>query len=391
MSELTDLFDSFLDALSDPEGGAELYRLHTRDAPLRHAAGVAPAAQIDPATFASTHRELSHQGQERLPRFVDPEMLSTPASVEEVAGQHVAWFSLTEGGTSRTLFAALGTQAAADGVRIGWCTLADRVRPWTYRQGLLQTLADYPWMRKAKPVASRALIDASFFRQHWRPRLRLLALPDARFSCQMSTACCRHDYEITLPPEAQLLVDAIPWQQIRPQPLDTRLATRADGQLQLKGAQEECRFLSPSGLCSIHQVLGRQPFAACCVFPFSFAQTPEGVAIGLSPICGSARSGSGVAVLEREDDLRERLIHAEPRATATYRLAPELAIAWEEFRDIEKALCDCLAASDLPMRRRLFIGAKLLAAVRTNQPIALQAWMDEPIGPLLPEMRARSE
>src|SRR5579871_2522243 len=240
MSELTDLFDSFLDALSDPEGGAELYRLHTRDAPLRHAAGVAPAAQIDPATFASTHRELSHQGRERLPRFVGPRMLSTPASVDD-AGQRVTWFSLTEGGTSLTLFAALGTQAAADGVRIGWCTLADRVLPWTYQQGLLQTLADYPWMRKAEPVASRALIDASFFRQHWRPTLRLLALPDARFSCQMSSACCRHDYEITLPPEAQLLVDAIPWQQIRSQPLDTRLATRADGQLQLKGRSEERR------------------------------------------------------------------------------------------------------------------------------------------------------
>lgn len=386
MSEPGDLFDSFLRVLCDPEGGAELHRLHAPDAPIRQAAGIGPAAHTDAADFARTHRELAHRGADRLPQFADPVQLETHE--DSCAGQSVTWFSLAERSGSRSLLAALGTQRIGQETRIGWCTLAARVEPWSYRQGLLQSLADYPWMRVREPAAARALVDASYFRQHWRPPLNFLTLPEARFSCQLSTACCRHDYEITLPPEAQLLVDAMPWNQTMPQLAGTRLPVRADGRLQLKSAQEACRFLGPAGLCCIHQVLGRQPFAACCVFPYSFAHTPEGIAVGLSPICGSTRLGLGAPIQERTEDLRERLVHAEPRSTEAYRLAPGVAISWENFQSIEKALCDCIAAGDLTMRRRLYVAAKLLWALRNNQPVQSGRWIAEPLAPVLPDLRA---
>lgn len=382
---LTQSFRQFLEALCQAEGGAALYRMHTGDAPVRHARALAPAAAIDSVEFARAHRDISLQCGDRLPAFSDPVLLQTTASAD--APESITWFELRESSQTRRLVAALGTRTVEGVSRIVWCTLADHVEPWSFEYGLLQALADYPWMSKSDPAVPRALLDAGYFRRYWRAPLRFSSLPDARFSCQMSTACCRHDYEITLPPEAQLLIDAMPWHRINPALTGTRLTQRPDGKLQLKRPDETCRFLGPRNLCLIHQTLGRQPFGACSVFPFSFARTPEGIAVGLSPICGSVRMGLGISPQERTEDLRERLVHAEPRSADAYRLAPGVEISWERFRDIEKALCDCLAAGDAPLRRRLYVGARLLGALKDNQPIDLNAWLAEPPAAINAELR----
>jgi hypothetical protein len=382
---LTQLLREFLGALCDAEGGSALYRMHTADAPLRHAQGVKPAAEIDSVEFARAHREICLQGGDRLPGFSDPVFLQTTASAD--APESVAWFEVRAAREARRLIVALGARTTKGAAQIVWCALADRVEPWSFREGLLQALADYPWMCRADPARPRALLDAGYFRRYWRPPVRFSSLPEARFSCNMSTACCRHDYEITLPPEAQLLIDAMPWDRLNPALTGTRLRQRPDGKLQLKSPDESCRFLGARNQCLIHQALGRQPFGACCVFPFSFARTPEGIAVGLSPICGSVRNGLGIGLQERDEDLRERLVHAEPRSAEAYRLAPGVEIPWERFRDIEKGLCDCLADGDVPMRRRLYVGARLLGALKDNQPIEVSAWLAEPPAVINAELR----
>jgi hypothetical protein len=301
--------------------------------------------------------------------------------------ESVAWFEVTETREHRKLIAALGLRTLAGERRVGWCTLATRVETWSYAGGLLQSLADYPWMRQTEPAMARALLDASYFRRYWRAPVKFTTLPDARFSCHMSTACCKHDFEITLPPEAQLLIDAMPWQTLAPHLSGTRLAQRPDGKLQLKALDETCRFLGTRGQCLVHQTLGRQPFGPCSVFPYAFAQTPDGIAVSLSPICGSTRLGLGVAPLDREDDLREKLVQAEPRSVTVYRLAPQMEIPWESFRDVEKALCDCLAAEHLSMRRRLHIGTRLLGALSRGEPVDMQHWLSEPQAEISGELR----
>jgi Fe-S-cluster containining protein len=389
LAAVTELAREFLQALCDPDGGARLHGMYALDAPVRHMNGIGPAAGIAGAEFAAAHRDVSLRGAELLPCFADPVLLQAVrcADAPQTAAQVVAWLEARESGEGRRLVLALGLQRQEDAWRIAWCTLAERVERWSFEEGLLQSLADYPWMN-TDPTPARALLDAGYFRRYWRAPVRFNSLADARFSCQMSTACCRHDYEIALPPEAQLLIDAMPWHDLDPALSGTRLPQRADGKLLLKGPDEVCRFLGPGNLCRIHQTLGRQPFGACCVFPFSFARTPDGIAVGLSPICGSVRRGFGISPHEREDDLRERLVHAEPRSTDAYRLAPGIEVPWERFRDIEKALCDCLAANDVPMRRRLYVGARLLGALRDNQPIDLQAWLAEPPASISADLRA---
>ncbi|MFI4869365.1 MAG: YkgJ family cysteine cluster protein [Steroidobacterales bacterium] len=385
--ELLAIFSEYLNALCDPAAGEALYRMHAADAPVRDGQGIRPAAALDAAVFARTHREISLRGQEVLPRYARALLLGAAGPAPPAADGSVAWFELTELRDERCLIAALGLQWHAGTPRIGWCTLAARVEDWSYRDGLLQSLADYPWMRTAEPAPARALLDASYFRRCWRPPLTFTTLPDARFSCQMSTVCCRHDFEIPLPPEAQLLIDAIPWQRLQPQLVGTRRAVRPDGQLQLKELDETCRFLGPQKQCLIHQTLGRQPFGPCSVFPFAFAQTPEGIAVSLSPICGSMRLGLGVAPLERQDDLRERLAQARPRQAKGFRLAPGTEVSWETFRDVEQALRDCLAADELPMRRRLYVGARLLGALGRNEPIETDRWSSEPRQQISGELR----
>jgi hypothetical protein len=380
------IFAEYLNALCDSAGGEALYRMHAADAPVRDGQGLRLAGEIDAASFARRHRAISLDGQELLPRYGRAALLATQPAAR-AADASVAWFELTELRDERRLIAALGLQWQAGMPRIGWCTLAARVEAWSYRDGLLQSLADYSWMRTAEPAPARALLDASYFRRYWRPPLTFNTLPDARFSCQMSTVCCRHDFEIPLPPEAQLLIDAIPWQTLQPQLLGTRLAVRPDGQLQLKELNETCRFLGAQKQCLIHQTLGRQPFGPCAVFPFAFAQTPQGVAVALSPICGATRLGLGVPPLERQDDLRERLAQARPRQANGFRLTPRAEVPWETFRDVEQALRDCLAADELPMRRRLYVGARLLGALGRGEPIETDRWIAEPPDAISDELR----
>ena len=383
--QLKSIFSTFLAALSDPEGGDALYEAHTADALLRSGAGLRQASEIDRHEFARAHREISLQGHDVLPRFANPVPLQT--SVDADGEQGVAWFELIETVAQQKLVAAVGVKRIEGAARIGWATLAVHVQGWSYRDGLLQSLADYAWMGKAEPIRARALIEASYFRRHRRAAVKFNSLPDARFSCQMSTVCCKHDFEIVLPLEAQLVIDAMPWERLRPELSGTRLPQRADGQLQLKALNETCRFLGTLGQCLIHQTIGRQPFGPCCVFPVAFAKTPEGIAVGLSPICESTRRGIGLPLGERMDDLNERLAHAEPREADEFRLAAGASIPWENFRDIEKALCDVLAAPDLPLRRRLYVGARLLGALRTSEPVDVSRWLAEPPGEITPELR----
>jgi hypothetical protein len=369
------ILDAFLAALADPEAGGAFLALHSDDALVRYPEGVGAAADIDRSQFAATHRALSLQGQDALPRFHRASLLTAAASV--------TWFEVIETREQRQFILALGTREG----RVGWSTLAARVKDWSYREGLLHSVADYPWMRTTEPARARALLEASYFRQHWRSPVRFSTLPNARFSCQMSTDCCRHDFEITLPPEAQRVVDAMPWETLRPELVGTRLPLRSDGQLQLKALNETCRFLGAQHQCLIHQTLGRQPFGPCSVFPFALAQTPDGVAVAMSPICGAARRGLGVALSEREEDLRERVAQAEPRRPDGFRLAPATDISWEQFRNTEKVLCDILAAQELPLRRRLYLGTRLLGALKDNETVDMNRWLGEPPVALTAELR----
>jgi hypothetical protein len=86
-----------------------------------------------------------------------------------------------------------------------------------------------------------------------------------------------------------------------------------------------------------------------------------------------------------------RIVDGLPRigwaTLAAVRLSPGVPIPWENFRDIEKSLCDVLMATDVPMRRRLHVGSRLLGALRDKATVDTNRWLAEPAEEITTELR----
>lgn len=380
-----ELFQNFLTAHADPDGGHRLHDLYAGEAPVALEGRLLKKSETDRDTFAQAHRRTCIQGIGNLPVFERVDLLAE--NTEEDKSLVVGWFRTMESGDGQCATVGVGIRRDGGQWRVGWCIVAPEVQNWSYRQGLVQTLAEYPWMLSDQPVRPRSSLDASYCRLFRQSDVHLSFLPESRFSCHMSGACCKFDYHIALPPAAQVLIDAIPWEAIKPALKGTKLEVRADGQLQLKDNHEACRFLDEHRQCLIHKTLGRQPFGPCGVFPFAFAQTPEGVTVSTSLVCGSVRNRLGPSLAERQFDVRERLFLAPVRSPNGFRLAPALEIPWESFRQIETILLDLLEKPQVPLRQRLYAGNRLLDALRRNEPIDVGAWLEEPPGILAEEYR----
>lgn len=380
------LFQDFLAAHADPDGGRRLHALYAEEAPVALEGRLLRRSEADGASVAKAHRHAGIHGIGRLPVFERVELLA--ADVEADGSCAVGWFGAMEAGDDRYVTVACGVRLETGHWHIGWCVVAPTRQDWSYHQGLLQTLAEYPWMLSDQPVIPRSSLDASYVRLYRQSDVQLSFLPDARFSCHMTGACCKCDYGIALPMAAQALIDAIPWEKVRPELKGTQLAVRSDGQLQLKDNHEACRFLDEHDQCLIHKTLGRQPFGPCAVFPFAFAQTPEGVAVSTSLICGSVRNRLGPLLAERQATVRERLFLAKVRNPDGFRLAPALEIPWETFCQVETLLVTLLDQSQKPLYRRLYAGNRLLDALRRNEALNLNVWLEEPPGELGDELRA---
>jgi hypothetical protein len=387
MTETTDMIRQYLAALGDSASGRELLALHAPQAIVPDGNRLRACGAVAPDQFAIEHRARCEAGAGVLPDFGNPVALEMPVPAADRESGTTAWFEVTEARTGRSMHLALGVVSIDDTPRIDWCTVTTRAEPWPYRQGLLRSLADYAWLLKAEPVPSRLLLDASYFRLCWRAPLPLRTLPGARFSCRMSTVCCRNEFEIALAPEAQHVIDAVPWDAVEPRLAGTHLPVRPDGRLQLKQANVPCRFLGADRQCLMHRAVGLQPFDTCAIYPYTFARTPDGVDVALSPVCPSARAGIGMEVAACEDDLRDRLAQAQPRVAGALCLSPGRSISWPDFRGIEQGLLSCIGAGELPLRRRLYVGCRTLGAIGRDQPFDTAAWLSEPLPDILPELR----
>ena len=154
LAAATRLAREFLQALCDPDGGAGLHGMHAVDAPVRHADGIGPAAAIACAEFAAAHRGREPPGR-RAAAALRRSRAPRCGQVRGRAACPGAGRRLARGAGERrgmpARAGAWGMQRHEDAWRIGWCTLAERVERWSFEEGLLQSLADYPWM-KADPT-----------------------------------------------------------------------------------------------------------------------------------------------------------------------------------------------------------------------------------------------
>src|SRR5579863_7432201 len=88
-----ELFQEFLAALSAPDGGEALYRLHAPSAIIRDGERLRPASDVAMNRFADSHRDISRRDHASLPAFsclrAPPAVALSPSTVESVA-----WFEV---------------------------------------------------------------------------------------------------------------------------------------------------------------------------------------------------------------------------------------------------------------------------------------------------------
>ena len=372
---LVALFTSYLDHAADAEAGDAFYDLHAPEALLVVGDRVIPAHGVDRADFAEIHRA---QARPFEPALVDLAV----TRVHDQDERAVVWLTGFDGDGGTPVVAAIGVVRHGAEIRLAWATLATEEAPWSFAHGRQMTAAEYPMAKNRAAGRWRTAIEVAFHRLHAHPAPALLTLPEARFSCHSGTACCKSVFGIELDASAQAFIDQVDWETIRPELAGTQLPVLESGKLQLREENERCRFMDEHQHCLIHKAIGRPVFRPCASFPFVFSETPDGVAVSTSFVCGSVRHNLGLPLAERADDLHFRLLHATPFATDTYKLNCDLEVPWESFRDAERALVDLLDRRELPLHRRLWLGSRLLEAWPTGRRSLDPAWEEEPIAPL---------
>ena len=199
-----------------------------------------------------------------------------------------------------------------------------------------------------------------------------LLLPDGVvFTCQQSGACCRNDWLIGVDSTARARLEAVDWARLPP-PLppgpkfaalpfalpsgeQSTFARRPDG---------ACVFLDPDKRCGIHTRLGggAKP-QVCREFPYSFVETPDGVAVGVSFACTAVRAHHGRALSEQEPDIRDVLggstrVRRLPEPLTLY---ASVDITWAQYRPIERALLTLLADEERTLGTALLAGSVLIS------------------------------
>ncbi len=199
-----------------------------------------------------------------------------------------------------------------------------------------------------------------------------LVLPDdVVFTCQQSGACCRNDWLIGVDEPARARLEAVDWTRLQPplppgpkfRPLPFALpgGERATFTRRADGA---CVFLEPNERCGIHTRLGAGAKPQVCrEFPYSFVETPDGVAVGLSFACTAVRAHQGRALSEQQPEIREVLAGS----TRVRRLPDPLVlyasvdITWAQYCAIEAALLALLAHEECTLPTALLAGSVLIS------------------------------
>ena len=127
-----------------------------------------------------------------------------------------------------------------------------------------------------------------------------------------------------------------------------------------------CVFLSPDNKCMMHKHVGELgKTLGCCVFPFSFAATPDGVYVGGRFSCRAMAYGLGEPLIRRAEPLKKQLALCEkgrhvPQYPDEVIFDGRHTLPWADYMRLEEALIRVFLRGDLPLVRRLFMASKFM-------------------------------
>jgi Fe-S-cluster containining protein len=191
------------------------------------------------------------------------------------------------------------------------------------------------------------------------------------FTCQNSGACCRNDWLIGVDDASHARLRDVSWPAIDPalgaEAKFVPLAAPLPGGERMTFARAPaggCVFLAADERCSIHRHLGAAAKPQVCrEFPYTFVQTPDGVAVGVSFACTAVRAHEGRALAEQQDEITGVLagstrVGALPDPIVLY---SSVDITWDQYRPIEAALLEILGHDECTFPVSLLSGSALIS------------------------------
>lgn len=192
--------------------------------------------------------------------------------------------------------------------------------------------------------------------------MKIEFLPGQNFECTACARCCR-GWTVHVDPatvermrDAQVardVSDELGRPALEPGEEGTVTASRDGG----------CVFLDAQSLCRIHGAMGStaKPLG-CRQFPFLIRPTPDGVVVGISFFCTSARENRGRPLETYEDEIRALVSEwgFRPVGEEPIPVHQDRSIVWPEYLLLERLLVEGLEAKP-PM---LAVGGPLLGVCR---------------------------
>lgn len=386
MTETLATLRRYVACQADPEGGADLLDLYAADALVLHAGEAVARAGVDRAAFADAHREaartLRAQGKGFPAGVVETHATWVPAGEDHGVATLVLADPAREGAI---MWVVGGVRREGEAYRLAWVGLEPEAVTRTYAEGHASALGEFTFLESQQALPKRDWLDVAYRRQFQYATPPLDLMPGQHFSCHGTASCCKVYWEISAPPIAQALVDAMPWAEIgAPHLVGYQLPPKGDGNVVVKEAGSPCPFLDEHSRCRIHATIGTPVFGACVAFPFRFAETPDGVTVTTSYHCRSARHNLGPSLEDRKEEIWRRLnqVGLMTSPVGGFRFDREAEISWEIFKLIEGKLMAALADPGLSLQRRLWVAVRSLEAIDARQEPTPEAYATEAIPPL---------
>ena len=206
-------------------------------------------------------------------------------------------------------------------------------------------------------------------------QLELHIPPFVNYDCQTCGWCCRQ-YDITVAPEEYKRFQKLDWPQLEPDLAGKELfgplrKKRATDTHRLRYTPEgACVFLSDNK-CLMHRHVGELgKTIGCCVYPFTFVNTPTGVYVGCRFSCKAVAYGLGESVARREPFLRKQvggLVKAGgqlPEYFDKVFFEGNRWLPWSDYLRLEETLIRMLLRDDLPFVKRLVVFQKYIDILR---------------------------
>lgn len=198
-----------------------------------------------------------------------------------------------------------------------------------------------------------------------------LSLPEGVvFACQGCGACCRSDWLIGVDARSLARLGDVEWSRVDPALGTGEKFVRlplphltGETHTFARTPSGSCVFLTDENRCAIHLRLGypEKP-QVCKEFPYSFVETPDGIAVGLSFACTAVRGHHGRPLGEQVAEISEILAgsYRVQRVEEPILLYAGLDIGWDDYRPIERGLLDLLGREDVPLPQALLAGSVLI-------------------------------